>query len=197
VANTVYSPIGRLMFVFASLVLGLGGLQRERQSGTAALTLALPVSRRRLVTVRAGVGVLQVAVLALLPALIALAMARALVEQPYPATLALAPALLSGSWGIVWFATALLWSTLLVDYTAVLACVLSPFVYLAVYASASRHGLHVPAGDFFEFMSARPYLDPRTFLLVEPLPWVALGVLGAAAMSIVALSALITQRQDF
>lgn len=41
---------------YAALLLGLGGLQRERANGTALFTLSLPVGRAKLVAVRAGVG---------------------------------------------------------------------------------------------------------------------------------------------
>src|SRR5262245_12692492 len=58
------------MFVLLVLVLGLGGLRRELALGTAPFTLAIPISRARLVAARAVVGVLQVAMLSAIPVLI-------------------------------------------------------------------------------------------------------------------------------
>jgi ABC-type transport system involved in multi-copper enzyme maturation permease subunit len=52
----VYAGSVRGLFLIFALVLGLGGLKRERALNTAGFTLALPVSRLRLVTVRAVVG---------------------------------------------------------------------------------------------------------------------------------------------
>ena len=43
----IWNP-GPRVFVFVALVLGLGGLQRERAHATSAVTLALPISRLQL-----------------------------------------------------------------------------------------------------------------------------------------------------
>jgi hypothetical protein len=51
-------------------MLALGGLRREHAAGTAAFTLALPVSRMRLGAVRVATGWLQVGALACIPLLI-------------------------------------------------------------------------------------------------------------------------------
>src|SRR5882724_7654191 len=58
------------VWVLSILILGLGGLLRERSLGTAQYTLALPVSRRRWMIARAGLGLAESAVLAMLPAIV-------------------------------------------------------------------------------------------------------------------------------
>ncbi len=50
----VYKGYLRELFVLLTLLLGIGGLLRERDYGTASFTLALPVSRLRLVSVPGG-----------------------------------------------------------------------------------------------------------------------------------------------
>src|SRR5690349_956465 len=66
--NVVYKGSIRDMFVILTLGLALGGLLQERKQGAAAFTLALPVSRSRVVRVRAAVGFLETVALALIPA---------------------------------------------------------------------------------------------------------------------------------
>ena len=66
-----------------ALLLGVGGLKRERDYGTSGFMLALPVSRFRLVSARAFIGIAEVALLAFLPALLIPALSP-LEGQVYP-----------------------------------------------------------------------------------------------------------------
>jgi hypothetical protein len=59
-----------LLFQLMVIFLELGGLFRERAHHTAVFTPALPVSRVQLVAAHAAVGLAEMAVLALLPALL-------------------------------------------------------------------------------------------------------------------------------
>src|SRR5882757_2870851 len=79
----IYAGFARGMFLILALVLGLGGLQRERAHGSAGFTLALPVTRLHLMTVRAAVGLLEILALALLPVLLVPGLSR-LVGESYP-----------------------------------------------------------------------------------------------------------------
>src|SRR5258708_33137852 len=54
--KAVYKGYVRDFFIILVIVLGGGGLLQERAHGTAGFTLALPVSRSRLMGVRAAVG---------------------------------------------------------------------------------------------------------------------------------------------
>ena len=60
----------RGMMQTVCLLLGLGGLQRDRKQGTLGFTLALPVGRTHLIVTRAAVGLLQVVAIAVLPGLV-------------------------------------------------------------------------------------------------------------------------------
>ena len=56
-----------IMWILAVVLLGMGGIVRERAIGTSSLTLSLPVSRARLMGIRVGTGVLEAIALAVVP----------------------------------------------------------------------------------------------------------------------------------
>src|SRR5215475_14538473 len=56
-----------IMWVVSAVLLGMGGLLREKAIGVSTFTLALPVSRVRLFGVRVAMGLLQSAALVILP----------------------------------------------------------------------------------------------------------------------------------
>src|SRR5215813_3426123 len=108
----IYGNLNPTVFIILAMVLGLGGLQRERLVGTTAFTLTLPVTRIHLVMVRAAAGLLQVAILSLVPAMLVPSLSPVLAGQSYPETQALQFSLLFMSWGAVAFAVGFLWSSL-------------------------------------------------------------------------------------
>src|SRR5262245_8916000 len=63
VSFMVFGGPPSMVFVLLALILGLGGLQRERAAGTAPFTLGLPVTRLQLVAARTMVGLVETAVL--------------------------------------------------------------------------------------------------------------------------------------
>ncbi len=56
-----------MMWVLAVILTMMGGLLREQANGSSAFTLALPVSRTRLMMVRIATGLIQAVALAVLP----------------------------------------------------------------------------------------------------------------------------------
>src|SRR5215470_11300062 len=80
-----YAPFKAVAFSFIALVLGLGGLQRERGAGTAPFTLALPVVRGQIVATRALVGLAELIGVALIPVLVVPGLSPMLAHQSYPA----------------------------------------------------------------------------------------------------------------
>jgi ABC-2 type transport system permease protein len=56
-----------IMWVVSAVLLGMGGLVREKAVGVSTFTLSLPVSRARLFGVRVATGIFQAAALAILP----------------------------------------------------------------------------------------------------------------------------------
>lgn len=187
-----------VVFSVIALLLGLGGLQRERASGSAPFTLALPITRGRLVVTRVAVGLLQLSVIALLPALIVPALSPVLTRHAYPWSQGFQYAALFLSWGIVWFAIAFLWSALFRgEFTAAVAAILTPFAYMVLYG-ASSGDQRFPGANPFAMMSGGldRHLGGR-MLLTEPLPWVAMLVLSLVASALLFGAWRMTVRQNF
>lgn len=194
----VYDGNIRLVFVLLTVMLGLGGLRREQSVGTAALTLALPVSRRRLDWTRGAIGFLEMAALACIPLLIVPALSPYYQEQPYPATQALQFTILALACGAAWFAAGFCWSAALGnEHTTAAACLATPFVSMAL---VNVPGLSdFPRLDLLNVMSGRdlPYLDQEAQVLIGPLPWATLAIVVTIAAGVVLLATRITERRDF
>jgi ABC-2 type transport system permease protein len=192
----VYKGYLRELFVLLALLLGVGGLLRERDFGTASFTLALPVSRPQLVSVRAALGLMQVSVLALLPALV-IPELSALVGQLYPWSQALQFAVLWAAAGALIFMIGFLASSLLAgEYTAPIVAFLVLLLYsvIADLPFFERHSL-----DVHDIMSGvgMPYFQPNGSLLIGPLPWNALAIIALLVFSLVALADRMIRYQDF
>ncbi len=65
--HLIYAGTAKGTFATLSIFLGLGGLVRERAHRTAIFTLALPVSRLQLLATQIGVGLLQLAMVSIIP----------------------------------------------------------------------------------------------------------------------------------
>ena len=184
------------MFVMCTLLLGLGGVQRERGTGTAPFTFALPVTRRQLTIARAAVGALQVIALAAIPTILIPLLSPIYAEQAYPLSQALQFGLLYAGGGLVCYAVAFACSTAMQnEHTVVATCVVTPFVYTVLVdqfwrlASAAT-ATPLPSAirqfrwvNLFDVMVANdmPYRDPDTFLLTT-LPWLPLAVLSCVSL---------------
>ena len=168
-----------VMWVLAVTLLMMGGLLREEALGSVPFTLALPVSRQRLMAIRIATGAVQAALLAIVPwcamYLIASTLGNAFSLPQVTFYLLL---LLTG--GTVFFAIALLVSTVVSgEYTA-------PVVsFGVVFAIAVMLGGKMRIFSPFAFMLGTEYSDLHTSLLVGPFPW-------AAAMIWLFLAALLT-----
>ena len=185
------------MLVVVTLVLGLGGLLRERASGTAAFTLALPISRWSLLISRAGVGVFQTVALATIPAWIVPTLSSR-IGHVYPADQAWLFAGLFAIVGLVWFAAGFAMSVLLDgEHTATAGCLLLPFVYLGAVNVTGVHRLS-PV-NVFNVMNGRglPGFDAATSLLGHPIPWTTLTAVPLAAAALLCVAAFATIRRDF
>lgn len=192
----VYKGYLRELFILLTLLLGVGGLLRERDFGTAGFTLALPVSRLRIVSVRAVVGLMQVAALSLLPALVIPAISP-LMGQFYPWSQALQFALLWTVGGALIFMIGFLASSLFGgEYTAPVVAFLGLLLYsvLADLPYFEHHSL-----DVHDIMSGTemPYFQSKGAILIGPLPWNALAVILLIVFALVAVSGQITRHRDF
>jgi ABC-type transport system involved in multi-copper enzyme maturation permease subunit len=182
----------QFIWIICAIILGLGGLLREQSLGTAGVTLALPLSRERLVIIRAMVGAIEVAILAFIPGVIVAALSP-LTGHSYPFTQALLFASLIVGGGLVFYALAFVASHLLSSEYA------APSIALAL--TAAYYVLsklpHMGRISVFELMTGARYMNSATFLLDSDYPAAPIGLsIGAAAALIVAAYALV-RRRDF
>jgi ABC-type transport system involved in multi-copper enzyme maturation permease subunit len=196
----IYGNLNPTVFIILTMILGLGGLQRERPVGTSAFTLTLPVTRFYLVAVRAVTGLVQVLILSLIPALLIPTLSPIIARQSYPETQALQFALLFVSWGAVAFGIGFLWSSLFSgEFTGTALCVITPVVY-KIFAENNSTLQRYPATNYANFMSGfrMPYVHSPVKVLIDgPLPWGNLLILALVTLAFIACAARVTCYQDF
>jgi ABC-2 type transport system permease protein len=181
--HLIYAGTAKGIFAVLSIFIGLGGLLRERARRTATFTLTLPVSRFHLVGTQIGLGLLQLAILSLLPALLIPSLSR-LAHQPYPLADALGYSVLWFVCSAVIFSVGYLFSVVLEgEYTAPVLC----YIVLMLQALITS------------WAPLRPYRLNLMWTMAEfPLiPWARLLTLALIALCMFALAAWRTQRQDF
>jgi ABC-2 type transport system permease protein len=195
--QAVYKGYVRDFFIILVIVLGGGGLLQERAHGTAGFTLALPVSRSRLIFVRAAVGLVEVVMLGLVP-LMVITVISPLMGEHYPLAQSLQYSVLWSAGGAVIFGAAVLFSTVLAgEYSGWIVCFLSVMLYSAAVNITALQ--RFPQLDFFKMMSGSgmPYFSSAAHLLLGPLPWLRLSVILAVALGFFATADRFTRRQDY
>jgi len=189
--SIIFSGFGKWVFVLPVIFLGLGGLLRERAHHTAAFTLALPVSRAQFIGSQIAVGLAELGLLAVLPALLIQPLS-ALAHQSYPMVEALRYSLLRFVCGAFIFAITFFLSVVLRGtYTAPMAC----YVALLVLAQVAAWGPLRPYG-----LSPLRTMDGRwdwvSSTINDPLPWMDLSIIMLLALALFAAATKITQRQN-
>lgn len=179
------------MWVLAVILLGMGGLLREKALGTSSLTLSLPVSRIRLLAVRAGLGVVEAVALGMVP-WIAVYTVSLFAKVPILITQVGTYVLLLIGGGLVYFAMAILVSSLVSgEYTAPTIAIGIVLLGAILFDSWLRrfNVWRLVNGDFS--------IDKSTYLLSQHLPW--LGILASISVAALMLlaSAIAVQKRDF
>jgi ABC-2 type transport system permease protein len=180
-----------IMWVLSVVLLGMGGIVREKAIGTSSLTLALPVSRARLLGVRVGMGILEAIVLGVLP-WIAVFFVSSMANKPILVGQVASYVLLLVGGGLVYFAMAILVSSSVAgEYTAP-ALAFGVVLLSAIIFDAWLRPFNVwrlATGDFS--------IDRSTYLLSEHLPW--FGILASLSVGVLFLvvSAIVVQRREF
>jgi ABC-2 type transport system permease protein len=181
------------IWVFAAILLGLGGLMRERATGSSAFTLTLPVSRTRVVATRAGVGILELLILAVLPWVVNVSISLYR-QTPFSLSQAGWCILLLMGGGIVYFALSILVSSMVEgEYTAAAASfglVILSFVLARNYESLKKLFL-------FPLISGVEVIDRQSYLFTGALPWSTLLASITVAALMVLTSIAITRQRDF
>jgi ABC-2 type transport system permease protein len=181
-----------MLWPLAVCMLMMGGLLRESAVGASDFTLALPVSRARLMLARIGMGYLEAIALALLPwlAMFLLACSTGNANSLENAAFHL---LLLTAGGSVFVAWALLISTLVSgEYTAPAVCL---GVVLIVVITLGDPPLS--AWSPWSLLTGDGYLNPRTGLRSAPVPWLRLGITMLVAMVLTGASVKAVQAREF
>ena len=172
--------------IFAAL-LGTGGLLAQTSGGGALFTLSLPVSRTRLLGVRAATGLAELFLMAIVPALLIPAVSP-LIGQTYSVTDAVVHSLCLFIAGTVFFNLAFLMSTVFTDVwrPALIAIVIALVLSFAEQVSpdVSRYGI-------FRVMTA------QTYFRTGELPWAGLLATAAASAALCYAAVLNISRRDF
>jgi hypothetical protein len=195
--NAIYKDYVRNLFVVLAIVLGCGGLLQEQVTGTAGFTLALPVSRSRLVAVRAGVGILEVTALAFVPAAV-IPILSGIVGEPYAASQAFQFACLWACCGVLIFGLAqFLSATIQGVASSWITCFLALMLYTSIVNITALD--QYPRLDFFKIMSGAglAYFDSANHAIIGPLPWLPLAVIVTSGAACLALAARILESRDF
>lgn len=192
---TIFGGAARGLLQLSCLLLGLGGLQRDRKQNTLGFTLALPVSRVSLVASRAGLGLVQVLALSAVPSLVVTAASR-LAGQQLPLDYAIRFIPLWAAGGIFTFAISFLASVLFSsEYVSLAVAYLAYIFYLAAVRHPSLSRFHLHAADFMSGLFPH-YLDRSTMLWTNNYALLPIAGFLAAAMMLLVLGAMVTTKQD-
>lgn len=179
-------------WILAVTLLAMGGLAQENASGASAFTLALPVSRTRLIAVRIWMGLVQAVVLVVVPWTAMFWISTTLgkthsLQQAFLYVLCL----LGG--GIVFFSLAILISTLVEgQYTAP-----SVSFGLAIISAVALADPPLHTFSPFMLMIGADYFDKRTGLLGGPLPWEQVCAYVGVAVIFLFVSVKALQNKEF
>lgn len=195
--HLIYAGSAKGVFALLVIFLGLGGLQRERAHRTSVFTLALPVSRLRVIGTQIVIGTIELAVLALLPAIL-IPSTSALTHHSYPLSVALHFSVVWYFGGLVIFATSFLLSVLAPgEYTAPVACylLLVLHTFVAAWRPLAGYRLNVMwiMGEFqnMHWNAAHTLLEPPT------VSWSRMSGIALCAFLLFFAAIRVTQKQDF
>jgi ABC-2 type transport system permease protein len=181
-----------MMWVLAVTLTMMGGLLREKAIGSSAFTLALPVSRTRLMMVRIATGLIQAVALAVLPWIAIFSVGSIFGKTHSISQAAFYLVLLLGG-GVLFFAIAVLVSSLISgEYTAPVVS-FGAVIVIAVGLSTAALRPYSP----WTFMTGSGYLNRQTNLLTWPIPWFQTAIYILLAVLLLAISLRLTQRHEF
>ncbi len=191
----VFGGATRGIFQLICLLLGMGGMQRDRKQNSLGATLALPVGRVQLVATRAAVGLSELAALAMMVPVVVMAGSMA-AGQPISMEwmLGFVPLWVVG--GFFTFAVSFLCSVLFTSEYVSLAVAYVAYMFLlagARHPQVAKYHMHVA-----DFMSGRApgQLDPHTVMWMGVYPLTPVAGFFAAGLLMVAIATAVTLRQD-
>jgi hypothetical protein len=180
------------VWILSVILLMMGGLLQEHAVGTSSFTLALPVSRFQLMSVRIVMGLAQAFVLAVVPWLVMFLVCGS-AGKTYPISQLFFHVFLLYCGGMVFIALAvLISSTVEGQYTAPVVSI-GMSVLLVNALKAERLNAYSP----WTFMVGSEYFQRPTGLLNGPLPLLPAASFCAVAILLLSLSIKVIQRRDF
>jgi hypothetical protein len=176
-----------ILWSILSVMLGTGGLLRERRLGTGGFLFSLPISRMRLVCVRCAVSVLETSGLAL-AAYAMVPLAFPLVHQSYSWGLALRFALILAVSGISFAVFGILISVVLEGgaWPAIIGAS-TAFLLLVLGEVATSLNRYAPF----------PVLSGDSYFRYGVVPWAGMFISLAAASLMLSLALWIVKWRDF
>jgi ABC-2 type transport system permease protein len=179
-----------IVWVLAVVLLGMGGIVREKATGTSSLTLSLPVSRNRLLLSRVGIGVFQAIALGIVP-WTTIFLVSSLARMPILISQVAFYAALLIAGGLTYFAMAILVSSSVEgEYTA------PAVAFGSVLISAIVFDAWLRPFSLWRLVSGDYCIDRQTYLLSH-FPWRGtFASISAAALMLLA-SMRIIQKQEF
>ena len=170
-----------------AILLGAGGLLSQASRGGAMFTLSLPVSRERLLGIRAGTALAELLVLALVPSVLVVMLSPA-VGQSYSLGDALVHGVCLFIAGTVLFSLTFLLSTVFTDIWR------PPLIVAGAAMCVSFAEQMVPGlsrYSLFGVMSAESYFRDGA------IPWVGLAITATASVAMLYVATLNMARHDF
>jgi ABC-type transport system involved in multi-copper enzyme maturation permease subunit len=190
VLHSGQGTLARVWIVAATLLM-MGGLLREKSVGASSFTLALPVGRRRLMSVRICVGLIEVMALAIVP-WGAMCIIAAIAGTPHLMAQAGFYIVLLAGGGLIFFSLALLISSLVEgEYTAPLVS------YGLAIGLAVAFNDTLRAYSPWRFLTGEEYFDRHTSLLTGPIPWMHLAVTVLIAAILMAAAVRVIEKREF
>jgi len=180
------------LWIVAVTLLMMGGLLREKAVGASSFTLALPVSRARLMAVRVSTGLIQAMLLVFVP-WSAMFVIGAVTGKTHSISQAFFHVVLLATGGLLFFAIALLISSLVEgEYTA-------PIVSFGIVmaTAVAFNGASLRAYSPWGFITGGAYLSRDTALLTGSIPWTSVAIYVLLAAILIAVSVKVIQWREF
>jgi len=192
----VFRLLLQQLWVLCAVLIGLGGLSREAAQGTSGFTSSLPVSRRRLMSVRSAVGGLEMAMLGLIPSLL-IPLLSILIGKPYPVWQGVSHSFLLVLAGLLFFSLGVFLSTIVQsEHGPTLLGVAFVALFYFILTPYSEEGVSEPLWlrliDVSRVMAGPPYL-----LSMGAFPLWGVGLSLSAAFGLFYLSVRMTEQRDF
>ncbi|HWB95066.1 MAG TPA: hypothetical protein VG672_00135 [Bryobacteraceae bacterium] len=179
------------LWVLAALIMALGGLRRERATGTALFALGLPVTRLRLFLSRSAVACAEAFGLGIISAVL-IPIASPFVGEFYPIGQAIAFGALMSAAGFVIVAIGLLLSEMFEgEFTAAAIGLCALTTIFLSYKAETLGGWNV-----FDVMSGTSVVDPATRLLTGSAPWLGLTVCLLVAIILLVAAGVLVRARD-